>query len=66
MQKNMEKMFFILEIIAFQCAPVSYVYNEGDSWDPQSTCYQRFLKSQIWLEAMFLNWILFRINVKLG
>ena len=59
-------MFFVLKIIAFEYVAVTYLHYEVNSCDRQSTCYQTVLRSQIWLEQMSSNWILFRINVKLG
>ena len=64
-QKNMEEMFFLLEIMAFECDGVAYVYCEVNPCDRQSTFYETVLRSQIWLEDMFSNCILFPINVKL-
>ena len=66
MQKNIEKMFFVLEIMGFECGAVTYLHYEVNSCDRQSTCYQTVPRFQIWLREIFSKWILFRINVKLG
>ena len=66
MQRNIEKMFFVLEIKAFECGVVTYFYYEVNSCDWQSTCYQIVLNSQMRLGEMFFNCIFFRINVKLA
>ena len=57
-------MFFLLEIMAFECVAVTYPYYEVNSRNRELTSYQTILRSQMWLEEMFSNWILFGSNVK--
>ena len=65
MQKEIGKMFLVLEINAFEGVAVTYLYYDENSCDRQSTSYQTVLRSEIWLGQMFPYWILFRINVKI-
>ena len=59
-------MFFVFDIMAFECGAVTYLYYEVNSLDRQSKCYQTVPRSHILLEKICCNWIFFRINVKLG
>ena len=61
MQKSTEKNFFVLEIMAFEYGVVTYLYYQVNSCDRHSTCYQTVLRSQMWLEEMFSNWIFSRL-----
>ena len=66
MQKAVREMFFVLEIMAFECGGVTCLHYEVNSSEGQLASYQTFLRSQIWLGEMFPDWNFFRINVKLG
>ena len=45
-QKKIQKIFSVLEIKAFECVAVTYLYNEVNSCDRQSTSYQTLVRSQ--------------------
>ena len=45
MEKNIKKMFFVLDIVAFEGVGVTYLYYDKNSCDLQSTCYQTVLRS---------------------
>ena len=56
MENNIDKVFFLLEIMAFECGAMTYLYYEVNSCDQQWTCYQTVVnKSQAWLEDVFLK-----------
>ena len=55
MQKILDNIFWILEIMAFQAFEGTYVYHEDDSCDRQLTCDKRVLRLQIWLKENFSN-----------
>ena len=65
MQKNVEQMFFVLQIMAFECGAVTYLYYEVNSCDRQSTCYQTVLRSQMLLVVMFSDWKFFPDQCKI-
>ena len=39
MQQKVQKIFFVLEIMAFERFAVSYLYYEVNSYDPQLTSH---------------------------
>ena len=45
--KQGRENIFVLQIIAFEGVPLTYLNYEGNSCDPQSTFYERVLRSQI-------------------
>ena len=47
MQKEIGKMFLVLEINAFEGVAVTYLYYDENSCDRQSTSYQTVLRSEI-------------------
>ena len=65
-KKKIDKIFLVFAIMAFEPVAGTYLYYEENSCDPQSTCYQTVLRSQIWLREISSNSVLSWINRKLA
>ena len=55
MQKKLEKMFRVFQIMAFEHVSGISLNYDKQTCERQSTCCQTVLRSQIWLKEMFSN-----------
>ena len=55
MKKKFRKMLKVFEIIAFEHVAGFSLSYDNNTGDRQSTCYQKVLRTNFWLEEMFPN-----------